>query len=128
MAFGGMQEFVLGLPFLKKHNLIFNQDSKTIGFYTNEEKDDEDEQKGETDKKDKTKDEESLVMKYVIIITVLSILLIGLTLSITLYICKKRMGKIKATELLDDEIKENLNKDNCEENKIINDEETNNNN
>ena len=132
MAFGGMSEFVLGLPFLKKHKLIFNQDSKTIGFYTKEEKDekdDDDDKKGETDKDNKVDEEEqSLLMKYIIIIIVLSILLIGLTLSITLYICKKRMSKIKATELLDDEIKEDLNKENSEENKIINDEETNNNN
>ena len=63
-------------------------------------------------------------MKYIIIISALSILLIGLTVGITLYICKKRMKKIKATELLDDEVKEDLNKENYEENKIINDDET----
>ena len=51
-------------------------------------------------------------------------MLIALTVGITLYICKKRMKKIKATELLDDEVKEDLNKENCEENKIINDDET----
>ena len=56
MAFGGMSEFVLGLPFLKKHKLIFNQDSKTIGFYLNE-GDEEEEHEGETEKEEEKENE-----------------------------------------------------------------------
>ena len=33
MAFGGFSELILGYPFLKKYQLIFNQNTKTVGFY-----------------------------------------------------------------------------------------------
>ena len=89
MTFGGMEEFVLGLPFFKRNQLIFNQDTKTLGFYIN-----------------KTDENENSLTKYIIIISVLGIILIGLTIFIIWYI-KNKKKKIKATELLDDNENEN---------------------
>ena len=114
MAFGGMSEFVLGLPFLKRHQLIFNQDTKTVGFY------------------DKIIEiEKPSFTKYLIIIIVLSVLLISLISVVIWYIWKKKHSKVKATELLDDkdypeaekrdtENSINQNEQNTPENKIIN--------
>ena len=89
MTFGGMEEFVLGLPFFKRNQLIFNQDTKTLGFYI--------------EKKDEN---ENSLIKYIIIICVLGIILIGLTIFIIWYV-KNKKKKIKATELLDDNENEN---------------------
>lgn len=85
LAFGGMSEFVLGLPFLKKNQIVFNQDSKTIGFYINAKE-----------------PENNNLTKYIIIISVLSAVLIAIIIVIIWYVLKKKKSKVKATELLDD--------------------------
>ena len=58
MAFGGMSEFVLGLPFLKKYKLTFNPARKSIGYYINENKDDEEEKEKEKEKEHEKKEAE----------------------------------------------------------------------
>ena len=93
MAFGGMSEFVLGLPFLKKHQLVFNQDSKTIGLYP----------KIIPKEKEKEKDKEKSFIRYLIIIIVLSALLISLITVIIWFVYIKKHSKVKATELIDDQ-------------------------
>ena len=86
MTFGGAQNLILGYPFLKKYQLIFNQDAKTIGFYK------------EIKKEDKT-----FISYYITIIILGIILLILLIVVIIFYIKKMKNIKKKATELLNEE-------------------------
>ena len=82
MAFGGMSGFVLGLPFLKKNQIVFNQDSKTLGFYLDktggdesdtdeksdtDDKSDTDGQSGTDDKDDKKEKGNNDFIKYLVI-------------------------------------------------------------
>ena len=103
MAFGGMSEFVLGLPFLKKNQIVFKQDSKTLGFYldksggdesdtddpsdsdeksSTDDKSDTDGQSGTDDKDDKKEQGNNDFIKYLIIILVLSVFSISIIIII----------------------------------------------
>ena len=102
----GISELILGFPFIKKYQMVFNPNTKTIGFYL-----------------DKINEEKfSYLKKYFVVIIILSLILIGLlTVSITFFIKKKRnKNKKNATELLDDNF-ENSHKNNNKDNKIIDD-------
>ena len=102
MAFGGISDLILGLPFLKKYQLIFNQNTKIIGFYL--------------DKKEDNSGFLSILRNYIIIISILSCILMSLIVIAVLFFWKKKKNKQNATELLDDQFNENkINK----ENKII---------
>ena len=88
MVFGGISELVLGLPFLKKYQLIFNPNMKTIGFYI--------------DKKDNNLTFGEILRKYIIVISVLVVVLISLIILAVVFFIKKKKSKQNATELLDD--------------------------
>ena len=109
MAFGGMTEFVLGLPFLKKNQIVFNQDSKTLGFYLDKsgsdqsDTDSQSDTDGQKNTDDKKEQEKSDLLKYIIIISVLSVFLISIIIAIVLFVLKQKNSKVKATELLDDQ-------------------------
>jgi len=100
MIFGGIFEVLLGFPFFKKYQLVFNQDTKTVGFYreiNNKEKD--------LDKGDKPSN-----ISYYITIIILSIVFFGLLIyAIYFYFKTKTKKKKNATELPDDQINEPIN-------------------
>ena len=88
MVFGGINELVLGLPFCKKYQLIFNPNTKTIGFYIN--------------KKENNNNLISIFRKYIIVIIILACVLISLMIIAIVFFKKKKKNKKNATELLDD--------------------------
>ena len=102
MVFGGISELVLGLPFLKKYQLIFNPNMKTIGFYIG--------------KKDNNLSFGEILRKYIIVISILAVVLISLIILAVVFFIKKKKSKQNATELLDDIDNYNPEK---EENKIV---------
>ena len=102
MAFGGFSELILGYPFLKKYQLIFNQNTKTIGFYL----------------ENKEENTSFMSAKYIITICILSIFLICLIIVAFLFFWKKKKDKQNATELLDDQFHDNKK---SQENSIIDD-------
>ncbi len=88
MIFGGIYDLILGYPFLKKYQIIFNQDSKTIGFYQ------------DWDNRDKFSF--SNISYYIVIFILLIILLILISIWINLY-KKRNKTKKNATELSNEE-------------------------
>ena len=88
MIFGGIYDLILGYPFLKKYQIIFNQDSKTIGFYQ--------------DWEYRDKFSFSNISYYIVIFILLIILLILISIWINLYI-KRNKTKKNATELSNEE-------------------------
>ena len=102
MVFGGINELVLGLPFLNKYQLIFNPNTKTIGFYI--------------DKKENNSNLFTFFRKYIIVIIILACVFICLLVIAIVFFLKKKKKKKNATELLDDI--NNCNK-NIESNEII---------
>ena len=102
IVFGGINELVLGLPFLKKYQLIFNPNTKTIGFYI--------------DKKENNSNLFTFFRKYIIVIIILACVFICLLVIAVVFFLKKKKKKKNATELLDDI--NNCNK-NIESNEII---------
>lgn len=100
MIFGGFNDLFFGYPFLKKYQLVFNQDSKTIGYY-----------------KDINIDKSSNIVYYIIIIILGIILLALIIIGINIYI-KNKIKKKNATELSDEE-----NGKNNKNNNLINDED-----
>lgn len=107
MAFGGFSELILGLPFIKKYQLILNPNTKTVGFYQG----------------DKERDLTFLQMlrRYIIIISVLAVVLLGLLVVAFLFYWQRKKNKKNATELLDEVNNENQI---IEDNKIIDDTES----
>ena len=100
MIFGGIHELIFGYPFLKKYQLVFNQDTKTIGIYTDIVKDKE------------NKENESLTIYYIVII-ILGIILLSLIIAVIVcYIKRKNNYKKDATELSNSEYEEDMNKKN----------------
>lgn len=99
MIFGGIYEIVFGFPFFKKYQLVFNQDTKTVGFYreiSNKEKD-----------KDKNIGNESSNISYYIAIIILSVIFLGLLIyAIYFYFKTKSKKKKDAIELPSDQINE----------------------
>ena len=89
MTFGGISDLILGYPFLKKYQMIFNQDRKTIGFYK--------------DTKKSKKSSSSLISYYIVIIVLGTILFGLIIIAIIFYIKKTKNVKKLATELLNDE-------------------------
>ena len=104
MSFGGFGDLILGYPFLKKYQVIFNQNTKTVGFYLN------------------NNDEKSsftfILRKYIIIIIILSLILGCLIFIAFRFYWKSKKNKKNATELLDEQFNDSYK---TEENKIIND-------
>ena len=88
MAFGGISELILGLPFIKKYQLVFNPNTKTIGFYK--------------DEKEKNFSLIDVFRKYIIIILILSFILLCLIIVAILFFWNKKKNKKNATELLDE--------------------------
>ena len=89
MAFGQFSKLYLGYPFLKKYQLIFNQNDKTIGFYL--------------DKKGTFQNIISTLNAYLIAIIILSLLILCLIVFIIIYFCKKKKRKKKVIELLEED-------------------------
>ena len=87
MSFGGFGDLILGYPFLKKYQVVFNQNTKTIGFYLNY--------------NEKKSNKNSKITIYIIIISILSIVFISLLVSAILLYMKKKNNKKNATELLE---------------------------
>ena len=69
MAFRGFSELILGYPFLKRYQLIFNQNTKTIGFYL----------------KNKKENTSFFSVKYIITICILTLFLLGLIIVAILF-------------------------------------------
>ena len=88
---GGYNMWRFGLPFLLKYNLIFNQDSKTIGFYN---------ENIIVSKKDKNN---SIINKPYFWI-ILFVVIVGIIVGITLFIIKnlKAINRKKKANELDD--------------------------
>ena len=82
--------WILGEPFFKKYQFIFNKDSKTMGIYTS------------INNKDNRNTWWSKYKWYFILIVLLVILLCGLSVLLFLFLRKPKKRKIKANEL-DDE-------------------------
>ena len=82
--------WILGEPFFKKYQFIFNKDSKTMGIYTS------------INNKDNGNTWWSKYKWYFILIVLLVILLCGLSVLLFLFLRKPKKRKIKANEL-DDE-------------------------
>ena len=87
MSFGGFGDLILGYPFLKKYQVVFNQNTKTIGFYLNY--------------NEKKSNKNSKITIYIIIISILSIVFISLLISAILLYLKKKNNKKNATELIE---------------------------
>ena len=84
MIFGGISDLILGYPFLKKYQLIFNQDTKTIGFY-------------------KEPREPSIITYYIIIFILGTILIILIIIGIIIYFKRIKHTKNLTKELSYDE-------------------------
>jgi hypothetical protein len=98
MIFGGIFEIVLGFPFFKKYQLVFNQDTKTVGFYR------------EISNKENYNDNKPSNISYYIIIIILSIIFLGLLIyAIYFYFKTKSQKKKNAIELPNDQINEPIN-------------------
>ena len=98
MIFGGIYEIVFGFPFFKKYQLVFNQDTKTVGFYR------------EINNKEKDNDNKSSNISYYITIIILSIVFLGLLIyAIYFYFKTKSNKKKNAIELPSDQINEPIN-------------------
>ena len=100
MIFGGIYEIVFGFPFFKKYQLVFNQDTKTVGFYR------------EINNKEKDKDTYNTPsnISYYITIIILSIVFLGLLIyAIYFYFKTKSNKKKNAIELPSDQINEPIN-------------------
>jgi len=88
-----LNNFLIGEPFLKKYNLVFNQETKKIGYYTYIKKEEEEEE--EKEKKDSNN-------KYFSLTNILLILILIILLAILIMIYfKKTKRKIRTNELED---------------------------
>ena len=106
MCFGGSPVIYLGYPFLKKYKFIFNQDSKTLGFFF--------ESNGTITPKEKEKENEIIKKQkfktiYIVLICVLSAILIGLGIFIYYYFFVKNKKKKLANELTEQPEEQNNN-------------------
>ena len=113
MLIGGLSEIIFGYPFLKKYQLIFNQDTKTIGFYTDISSNISSNISiniSSDIRKDKENPAGSNLMYY-IAISILGLILISLiTIAIVCYVKRKKNNKKNASELSNEQYEENLNK------------------
>ena len=95
MGFSYGSKLILGYPFLKKYKFIFNQDSKTLGyFYKSRELESED---------------NKVPIGYIIIIVILSIIFIGLGVFAFIYFFKTKKKKKNAEELSEESDSKNNN-------------------
>ena len=95
IGFGYGSKLILGYPFLKKYKIIFNQDSKTLGYFH---KSNEIEQ-----------EENKFHVGYIIIIAILFIILIGLGVIGFAYFSKYKKKKKIAKELSEENETKNNN-------------------
>ena len=94
-------KWILGKPLFKKYATVFNQDKKTIGFYT--ESKEYNETNNDNDKKDENKNNKLKIWLYLILI--FAFLFFVCSIVLTVFLCKKYpfgKRKIKANELDDD--------------------------
>ena len=82
----------MGYPFLKKYQLIFNQDDKTIGYFTNI-----------------IKEDDKIPIGYIILIAILSVILVGLGIFAFVYFYAYKKKKKYAKELSEETDKTNNN-------------------
>ena len=95
MGFGYGSKLILGYPFLKKYKIIFNQDSKTLGYFH---------------KSNELEPEENKFhVGYIIIIAILFIILIGLGVIGFAYFSKYKKKKKMAKELSEENDTKNNN-------------------
>jgi hypothetical protein len=99
MIFRLSTELIFGYPFLKKYQLIFNQDTKTIGLYTNI-------------LKDKEKSPSNSIVIYYIVIIVLGIILLSLIIVVIVCYIIRKNNKRNATELSNSPYEDDMNKNN----------------
>ena len=86
-----LNNFLIGQPFLKKYNLIFNQESKKIGYYNYIKEEEE-----------KEKDSNNSNNKYFSLTNILLILILICLVAILLMIYfKKSKRKVRTNELED---------------------------
>ena len=86
MVFDTSSKLILGYPFLKKYQFIFNQDKQTFGYFHN-----------------KPEEENLFPVGYIVIISILSAILIGLGIFAFIYFLKyKQKKKMMAKELSDE--------------------------
>ena len=111
MIFGGIFDIILGYPFLKKYEIIFNQDTKTLGFYKD---------MNNNDKSDKSDNSSSNTYYYLIIIFLTIILMILIYFGINLYIKKRKTKKKYGIELYNDKKEDNDNKNNLIDDGVLN--------
>ena len=86
MVFDTSSKLILGYPFLKKYQFIFNQDKKTFGYFHN-----------------KPEEENEFPIGYIVIISILSAILIGLGIFAVIYFFKYRQKKKMMAKELSDE-------------------------
>jgi hypothetical protein len=96
----------LGEVFLKKYYIVFNQDSKTMGYYQGMEKEKE------------RVSESSFDIKYFFLIVILVLILIALIVVAILYYKKRGPRKTRANELDDDDFDYQAKNDENENKKI----------
>ena len=106
----GIGDLLFGFPFLKKYQLIFNQDLKTIGYYSKIEQVIEDNNNNES---------ESKIPLYLVIIFLGLILIFLIVFGVIYYLKKFKSNKKNATELSNNDIQERKE----DKNSLINDEE-----
>ena len=111
MIFGGIFDIILGYPFLKKYEIIFNQDTKTLGFYKD---------MNNNDKSDKSDNSSSNTYYYLIIIFLAIILMVLIYFGINLYIKKRKTKKKYGIELYNDKKEDNDNKNNLIDDGVLN--------
>jgi len=93
IGFGSSTKIILGYPFLKKYQFIFNQDKKTLGYFHN-----------------KAEEKNKFPISYIVIISILSVILIGLgILAVINFLKYKQKKKMMAKELTDEIDKANNN-------------------
>ena len=100
MIFGGIYDLILGYPFLKKYEIIFNQDIRTIGFYKD---------KSNKDNSDNSSSS-SNTYYYIIIISLSIILCLLIYFGINLYVKRRKTEKKYAVELYREKKEDNDNK------------------
>ena len=118
IIFRKVDEWIFGEIFLKKYHLVFNQDSKTIGYYQDIENEDNNNNEKNSGENGKDKNNFKLTLTNILL---LLILLCNIIVGIVFY-AKKGKRKNRANELDDDyEYKDSINEDKeaKERNKII---------
>ena len=110
-------EWILGKIFFKKYNILFNSDSKIIGYYPNsKDKENEDNEDNEDNQDNNQSNEKGSNFSVSWIIVIILFILLILAIIYIIYIVKVKNRKKRANELEDSydySAKENDNKNIC---------------